>query len=808
METTQVMVLKLKGLVCASCVAKAEKALLAVPGVEQASVNLATEKARVRFHSQATASALVQALESVSLQVLTQRVDLNVVKMNCASCVARVEKAIQVLPDVLDVQVNLASARARVILVDQGDLTARVAALAAALESAGYRAEWIDSQQAPAVTTALEAKKDWHAAIGSAALSLPLVIPMLADMWGKNWYLPAWLQWALATPVQFYWGARFYRSAYRAVLAKTGNMDLLVALGTSAAYGLSVYLLILDWDHAFTVQHGMPHLYFESAAVVISLVLLGKYLEERAKQSTMAALHALASLRPAEALVREPQGTQRRALSEVTVGALLEVRPGDLVPLDGLVIEGESHVDESLLTGESLPIHKRVGDPVTGGSLNADGALVVQVTKVGAATILSQMIALIEDAQAIKAPIQRLVDQVSAVFVPVVLLISLLCFGAWYLYSGDWQLAWMNAVAVLVIACPCALGLATPTAMMVGTGWAAQRGVLIRDAQALEHTHHLDCMVFDKTGTLTEGKPELVLVEPLNTSRDHVLSLAAAVQQTSSHPLATAVLRAAQQEGVVPETVTEARAVGGLGVQANYLSQGQQHTIYLGNARWMQQLDCDVSSFATVAAQQQEAGRSVSYLALETEGQRRLIALLSFGDQLKPNAWHVMKRLHDAGIHTVLLTGDNQGAANLVARELNMNQVFAQVLPADKVQVIRQLQQQGHRVGMVGDGINDGPALAMADVSFAMASGSDVAMHTAGMTLMRGDPSLVVEAIDISRKTYRKIRQNLAWAFIYNILCIPLAAFGYLSPMIAGAAMAFSSVSVVLNALSLKSRTH
>ncbi|MBI3713238.1 MAG: heavy metal translocating P-type ATPase [Burkholderiales bacterium] len=803
MTASQIFYFPIKGLSCASCVGRVERALLAVPGVQTVAVNLASEKARVEgaADTQLNLAPLVFAVRQAGYQVPVFLVDLHVTKMNCGSCVARVEKALQSVAGVVEAQVNLATSRARVQVIQDGEEGSVLARLIAALQRAGYTGTSVGEASASAVRESGQNSEELRAVLGAAVLSAPLVLPMLLSLWNVPLSIAPWLQWLLATPVQFYFGARFYRSAWKALLARTGNMDLLVAIGTSAAYGLSIYLWWASAEHA---AHGVTHLYFESVAVVISLVLLGKYLEGRAKHQTLAALQALESLRPATALIRRDSVDSELPLAEIVEGDILIVRPGERVAVDGVIREGRSHLDESLLTGESLPVAKSEGDAVTGGSVNAEGNLVVLVTKVGAATMLSQIIHLVEEAQAVKAPIQRVVDQVSAVFVPIVLLISVLTFVAWFWVTGDWQMALMNAVAVQVIACPCALGLATPTAIMVGTGMAAKHGVLIKDAQALEHAHGITAVAFDKTGTLTEGKPELMLVQGVGQTHDEVLQLAAAVQQYSAHPLALSVLRAASLAGVPTLSAADARAHPGHGVEAVVSLNDATLKVCLGNRSWMHDLQCDISVLDQVAREQQALGRTVSYLASEQAGRYQLLGLLSFGDRLKSTAATAVSRLRELHIQTVMLTGDNLGSAQAVAAQLGLHEVRAEVLPADKANVVRELQQQGWRVGMVGDGINDAPALAAADVGFAMASGTDVAMHTAGITLMRGDPNLLVDAIAISRKTYGKIRQNLAWAFIYNILCIPLAALGYLNPMIAGAAMAFSSVSVVLNALTLR----
>jgi Cu+-exporting ATPase len=701
--------------------------------------------------------------------------------MTCASCVARVEKALNAVPGVHKASVNLATEKASVSGPGL-DATAVIAAVG----KAGYEARRADGR--PATTPAPGLPAWWPVAV-SALLSLPLAAPMAAQLFGLDWMLPGWLQLALATPVQFWLGARFYKAGWKALRAFSGNMDLLVAIGTSAAYGLSVYLL---WQER---AGGMRHLYFESSAVVITLVLLGKWLEGRARRQTVEAIRALESLRATSALVRREGRDIVVPLEQLRVGDLMVVRPGERVPADGTVVDGSSHLDESLLTGESLPVAKTPGERVTGGAVNTDGLLVVEATAVGAATVLSQIIKLVEDAQAVKAPIQRLVDRVSAVFVPVVLLISLVTLLGWGLATGDWQQALLNAVAVQVIACPCALGLATPTSIMVGTGAAARYGILIKDAETLETAHAVDVVVFDKTGTLTEGKPSVVAIE--GEQRQRVLELAAAVQQYSSHPLAQAVAAAAGEPKLRAEN---AGALPGRGVRADV----DGATVYLGNLRLMQELGADTERWREAAQAHEQRGRTVSWLAMRSADGLRVLGLLAFGDRIKPTAKAAVERLARMGVRSLMLTGDNQGSARAVAEALGIGNYVAEVLPADKAKVVTETMRAGSKVAMVGDGINDAPALAAADVGMAMASGTDIAMHTAGITLMRGDPALVADAIDISHRTWRKIRQNLGWAFVYNVVGIPLAAFGLLNPMLAGAAMALSSVSVVGNALLLR----
>ena len=714
-------------------------------------------------------------------------VELQIEGMTCASCVARVEKALQKVPGVVSASVNLATERATVTALP----AVAVSALEAAVTKAGYAAKDVQQVQPPAG----KRLPAWWPVAAGAALTLPLVAPMLLRPFGLEWMPGGWLQLALATPVQFWLGWRFYRAGWKALRAGTGNMDLLVALGTSAAWGLSLYLLLRQSGQ------GAPHLYFEASAAVITLVLLGKWLEGRAKRQTTDAIRALNALRPATARVRRDGAEAELPVAQVALGDVVVVRPGERLPVDGEVIEGRSHVDESLITGESAPVAKAPGDKVTGGAINGEGVLGVRTSAIGAETTLARIIRMVESAQAAKAPIQRLVDRVSAVFVPVVLGIGLVTLLGWAGATGDWERALINAVSVLVIACPCALGLATPTAIMAGTGVAARHGILIKDAQALEVAHAATIVAFDKTGTLTAGRPSLVALEPAaGVARDELLRLAAALQATSEHPLARAVMERALAEGIAVPEASDARALPGRGLEASVGGA----TFTLGSSRLLGERGLDAGALAQQATRLESQGRTISWLVAGSGDSARLLGLLAFGDTIKASAQQAVERLHGLGVKTMLLTGDNRGSAAAVARELGIDEVRAEVLPGDKAAAVQALRDAGEVVAMVGDGINDAPALAAADVGIAMSSGTDVAMETAGITLMRGDPRLVADALDVSRRTYSKIRQNLGWAFAYNVLGIPLAALGLLSPVVAGAAMALSSVSVVTNALTLR----
>jgi Cu+-exporting ATPase len=779
--------LQVTGMTCASCVMRVEKTLKAVPGVSSASVNLATEQASVSADTSVTADALAAAVRKAGYDVATTETTLQVEGMTCASCVSRVEKALKKVPGVSEAVVNLATEKATIVALS----TVPASALKAAIEKAGYAAKDVSAEQ-PSQDKRLP---DWWAVAVSAVLTVPLVLPMLLSLFGSDWMLNGWVQLALATPVQFWLGWRFYRAGWKAVLAKTGNMDLLVALGTSAAYGLSVYLLFRHADH------GMPHLYFEASAAVITLVLLGKWLEHRAKRQTADAIRALNALRPTTALVRRDGVDVDVPVDQVQLGDVVVVRPGDRVAVDGEVREGRSHIDESLITGESLPVAKGVGDKVTGGSINAEGLLLVSTTAVGTETTLARIIRMVESAQAAKAPIQRIVDRVSAVFVPVVLGIALLTFVGWAMYSGDWEQALVNAVAVLVIACPCALGLATPTAIMAGTGVAARHGILIKDAEALEVAHSVTVVAFDKTGTLTEGKPSLAAVEAApGVERAEVLRLAAALQKTSSHPLALAVLDTVRAEHIPVPDAQDAKVLPGRGVQGRVRGQD----LVLGSTRLLDELDVDAAGLRDAARRLEAQGTSVSWLIRTSPEAETLLGLLAFGDTVKPTSRQAVERLHRLGIKTVMLTGDNRGAAQVVGQTLGIDDVRAELLPGDKAAVVQQLREAGETVAFVGDGLNDAVAISGAHLGVSLAGGADVATEAAGVTLMRGDLRLVADSLDVSRRTYSKIKQGLFWAFAYNVLGIPLAAFGMLNPVIAGAAMAFSSVSVVMNALTLR----
>jgi P-type Cu+ transporter len=747
----------------------------------------------------------VGAMDGVTTEAAT---DIGIEGMTCASCVGRVERALKKLPGVMEATVNLATESARVRYASPA---ASPALLRRAVREAGYgvrETDLMDDVREPSAWAGF-------APVALAlALAAPLVLPMLADLAGRHWMLPAWLQFCLATPVQFVLGARFYRAGWHALKARTGNMDLLVAIGTSAGWGLSVWL----W---WSAQAGsMPHLYFEASAVVISLVMLGKWLETRAKRQTTAAIRALHALRPALAHVILKNGEQADVpVLELLVGDSVVVLPGERVPVDGVLQEGRSQLDESMLTGEPLPVTKVPGAALTGGSINGDGRMLIRVSAVGPDTVLSKIIDLVQDAQAAKAPIQRQVDQVAAVFVPVVLLIAMATLLGWLAMGEPLEVALIRAVAVLVIACPCALGLATPAAIMAGTGVAAGEGILIKDAEALELAYRADTVAFDKTGTLTIGQPRLVAFVPAAGADEAMQwSAAASLQSGSEHPLARAVLAAAKAREIPVLAPEDLRAIPGRGTEG--LVAGVPYLI--GSLRWLEALGVSLGPLQSEAERLQKGGATLSALAERRPEGLVLRALMAFADEPKPGAREALAFLRARGLRIVMISGDNRGAALAMGERLGLHahEVMAEVLPGDKAALVAELKQgkmhplggqrstrsdeRGGTVVMVGDGVNDAPALAAADVGMAMGTGTDVAMHAAGITLMRGDLSLVEGALEISRRTVMKIRQNLFWAFAYNVAGIPLAALGYLNPVLAGAAMALSSVSVLSNALLLK----
>ena len=741
---------------------------------------------------------------------------LDIGGMTCASCVGRVEKALNKIPGVEAASVNLATEQAKIRL--KADAGLKLEEIIALVQKTGYTAKL----SIPHGSSELAASKLFWGVDGLGrvilgfTLSAPLFLPMFLMPFGIHWALSSKWQLLLATPMQFFLGWRFYKAGFKSLMSGVGNMDLLVALGTSAAYGLSFYQMASS-------PHATHELYFEGSAVIICMVMLGKWLEARAKQQTSEAIRALQKLWPEHAKVIErdiviSEGSpldqfRDLPLDQVFPKDRILVLPGERIPVDGVILLGNSHVDESLLTGESNPVKKHIGEKVIGASLNGESLLVIEAQAVGVESVLSKIISLVEDAQTQKAPIQKLVDQVSAIFVPSVIVIALITGLANWFYLDSTSVAILRAVSVLVIACPCALGLATPAAIMAGTGVAARFGILIKDPQVLELAHRLNFVAFDKTGTLTIGRPRLLEIIPFTNSftkvltKDDILASAAGLQLGSEHPLAIALLDAAKQQGLNPITPTESKALPGIGISGKPRAGN-----WMGQSLSLQSIASLEQSphYSAILKEAQvcfDAGQTVSVLMNNDSSSSSPLAIIAFGDELKDNAKEAISSLRELHIHTVMLSGDNIAAANRVAKSIGIEEVFAQVMPSEKADIIQKLQSKdGARkfVAMVGDGVNDAPALATADVGMAMSTGTDVAMQAAGITLMRGDPTLVANAVDISKRTWKKIQQNLFWAFVFNATGIPLAALGYLSPMLAGSAMALSSFCVLSNALLLK----
>ena len=789
-EKSRRVSLSVDGMDCASCVGPLETAISALAGVRSVSANLTKERVDVEFDPpQISLAEIVSAVVGVGHAVRPVLVKFSLDGMSCATCAGRIENAIMKEPGVVSAQVNLANALAHVAYEPGATDTESIVA---AIEGAGYGATPLASEREASEMRRKEERRknrsDLLTLLASTLLTLPLVAPMMAEPLGFTVMLPGPWQWALATPVQFLAGARFYRAAWRALRAGTGNMDLLVALGTSAAYLLSVYVVLV----------GSGELYFEASAAVITLVLLGRLLETRAKHGTTAAIQALMALRPRTARVIRDGAELEIPADAVSRGEVVLVKPGESLPVDGIILEGASQLDESLLTGESLPVSRTTGDEVTGGSINGSGLLRIEATRVGEESLLSQIVSLVEEAQSSKPPLQKTVDRVSAVFVPVVLGSSVLTLGVWLFLGAGWETSLIHAVSVLVIACPCALGLATPTALVVGTGAAARAGILIQDAEALEQARGVSVVIFDKTGTLTEGRPELRQIKCVDGgSEEQALALMASIQKGSEHPLAQAILRGADDRSIPTQEMDDFQALPGRGIKARV----GERSLVLGSRRLMEEEKVDMSNLAVQAEDLEKQGMTVMWMAQEGGV---LLAIAAVGDRVRESAKSAIEELHQMGTRVIMLTGDNAQTAQVVADDVGVDEVVAEVLPDEKAQEVVSVRGSGSRVAMVGDGVNDAPALAASDVGFAMATGSDVAMHTAGITLMRSDPRLVPEAISVSRATTRKIHQNLFWAFLYNTAGIPLAAAGLLSPIFAGAAMAFSSVSVVSNSLLLR----
>lgn len=788
------------GMTCAACSARIEKVLNKMDGVESATVNLATEKSVVHYDPQKTSPhAIEQKIEKLGYGVVKEKLELNITGMTCAACSARIEKGLGRLQGVASANVNLA--------LEKGTFeyyTADVAPadIIARIEKLGFGAE-IPKQQAQVDHREVTIQRQQLKFIAAALFSLPLLWTMLAHFsWTSFLYVPdvlmnPWVQMALATPVQFVIGRQFYVGAYKALRNGGANMDVLVAMGTSAAYFYSVYEAI----RSTTAHHsGAPHLYFETSAVLITLILLGKLFEAKAKGRSSEAIKNLMRLQAKTALVVRDGVEMEVPIEHVLVGDVINIKPGTKIPVDGVVVSGMSAVDEAMLTGESIPVEKSVGSDVYGATMNKQGFLQMKATKVGRDTALAHIIQVVEDAQGSKAPIQRLADKISGIFVPIVVGIAVITFIVWLTLvdAGNLPQALEVFIAVLVIACPCALGLATPTSIMAGSGRAAEYGILFKGGEFLEQTGHVDTVVLDKTGTVTHGKPVVTdVLVAAHMSEQTMLSLVAAAEQQSEHPLAEAIVAHAKQRQLALGSVTTFEAIPGYGIEATVNAQ----RVIIGTRKLMRNYEIDYDEQMLRTLEQQ--GKTAMLVAIDN----MYAGIVAVADTVKETSREAVERLQQMGLHVVMLTGDNEATARAIAAQVGIKDVIAEVLPAHKADEVKKLQAAGKKVAMVGDGINDAPALATADIGMAIGTGTDVAIAAADVTLMQGDLTKIADAIMMSRATVRNIKQNLFWAFGYNTLGIPIAAAGLLAPWVAGAAMAFSSVSVVLNALRLQKMT-
>jgi Cu+-exporting ATPase len=825
--------LPVEGMTCAACVGHVENALKGVPGVVDASVNLGTEKASVEFDpAQVRFQVIEEAVSGAGYKLGTQSASLNIGGMTCSACVSHIENALREVPGVAEANVNLGVERATVEFIPG---IVELSDLQAAVEGAGYRVEGFnDSGDQERELERLSKVKEirelrnrlMFAGAGAILLFLGTfdVFPWVSNLMGRNYY--PFLLWALATPVQFWAGSNFYTSGLGALKHGTSNMHTLIALGTTVAYAYSVTVVLLDaFSPAVLADNGIEaKVYFDTAAIIVALILLGRFLEAGARGRTSEAIRRLIGLRPTSARVLRDGNEIDIPVDQVIIGDTVMVRPGEKIPVDGLVTDGYSAVDESMLTGESMPVEKVPGDKIFGATINSNGALYFEATQVGGETVLAQIIGLVEEAQGSKAPIQRLADQVASYFVPAVIIASLAAFAFWMLLGPAPVLTFSTLVlvSVLIIACPCALGLATPTAIIVGTGKGAELGVLIKQAEALEIAHKVDTVVLDKTGTLTTGKPvvtDLIVSDESGSSEQDLLFLAASAERGSEHPLGEAIVMEAQARGLTLEPVSAFEAIPGRGISA----QVDGRSVRFGNLALMEDSGVLVNGLSEQASALAAQGKTPMFLA--SDG--RAVGLIAVADTVKPEASEGLARLRRMGLEVVMLTGDNVQTAHAIAGQLGVERVEAEVLPQDKAAVIKRLQAEGRVVAMVGDGINDAPALVQADVGLAMASGTDVAMESADITLMRSDVNGVATALELSRQTIRTIKQNLFWAFFYNVMLIPVAAGvlypvfqglggvpgglefffgeqGFLNPALAALAMAFSSVTVVANSLRLR----
>ncbi len=792
---------RVTGMSCAACAARIEKIINKLPGIAKVNVNFAVEKATVEFDDVSVDSdKIIEAVKKLGFgfekEVVQENssIELKISGMSCAACSAKIERKLGKTEGVIKASVNLATEKAN-IQYDPSKIKA--SDIIKIIEFLGYKAKKAQEMAADREKEQREKeiKRLRFELIASAILSSPLILAMVAMLLHIDiaFLHNEYFQLAVATPVQFVIGFRFYRNAFHALKAKSANMDVLISLGTSAAYFFSIY-------NAFFVPHGegmMKELYFEAAAVIITLILLGKYLEAVAKGKTSEAIKKLMGLQAKTARVIRNGVEEDVSIEDVVVGDIVVVRPGEKVPCDGKVLEGNSSVDESMLTGESLPVEKKVGDIVIGATINKFGTFKFEASKVGKDTALSQIIKMVEDAQGSKAPIQKIADRVSGIFVPAVVGIAVLTFLIWYLVVDDFTSAMISAVSVLVIACPCALGLATPTAIMVGTGKGAENGILIKGGEHLETAYKLNSIVLDKTGTITKGEPEVTDVVILGSiSKDEIMKLSAISEKSSEHPLGVAIYEKGKSVYGNLSDPDRFEAIPGRGIK----SVIGNNEIYIGTRKLMAQIGLDTTDIEATIAKLEDEGKTAMIMSVNN----KIEAIIAVADTVKEHSKEAIEELQKMGIEVYMITGDNKRTADAIAKQVGIKNVLAEVLPENKAEEVEKLKRQGKVVGMVGDGINDAPALATADIGMAIGTGTDVAIEAADITLMRGDLRSIPTAIRLSKKTMSKIKQNLFWAFIYNIVGIPFAALGYLSPVLAGGAMAFSSVSVVTNSLSLK----
>ncbi|HIS27871.1 MAG TPA: copper-translocating P-type ATPase [Candidatus Avamphibacillus intestinigallinarum] len=798
---TEESTLQVSGMTCTACANRVEKGIRKLPGVDHANVNFALEQLTVQYDPNETNVAeFKKEIEKTGYGVVEQKAEFDISGMTCAACATKIEKGIGKMPGVSNASVNFAL---ETIVVDYNereiqpnDMMAKVKKLGYELKPKSDGQEKIDHKQA-------EIRKQTNKLIFSSILTLPLLWTMVAHFSFLSFiYLPdflmnPWVQLALATPVQFIIGAQFYKGAYTSLKNKSANMDVLVALGTSAAYFYSLYLSF-EWMNAGSI--GEPELYFEASAVIITLIVLGKLFEVRAKGKTSQAIQKLLDLQAKTARVIRDGVEQEIPIEEVITGDTILVKPGEKIPVDGEIIDGQSAIDESMLTGESIPIDKTIGDAVIGATINKNGALQIAATKVGKDTALAQIVKVVEDAQGSKADIQRLADKISGVFVPIVVLLAVATFFIWFtiVAPGDFRASLIPTISILVIACPCALGLATPTSIMAGSGRAAEMGILFKGGEHLENTQSIDTVVLDKTGTVTKGTPTLtdIIVEEGFTEHE-VLQLVGSAENQSEHPLAQAIVQGVKEKDIALREVDDFAALPGFGIRANINGQN----IYVGTRKLMKEQNV---SLASETEQVMEALEHVGKTAMLIAIEDTLAGIVAVADTVKETSKQAVARMHKLGLDVIMLTGDNERTAKAIANEVGIDHVIAEVLPDQKSEQVKSLQAIGKKVAMVGDGINDAPALAMADIGMAVGTGTDIAIEAADITLMRGDLNSVADAVMMSKKTMRNIKENLFFAFIYNTIGIPVAALGLLAPWVAGAAMAFSSVSVVLNALRLQ----